>query len=73
MDDGEIEGGDDDLSPQSGRKYRPVVDNDRAVLEMSSLDPSASSPRSFIPNRDTHLRCGLSFLYTANVTIGPDA
>ncbi|XP_006359094.1 cation-chloride cotransporter 1-like isoform X1 [Solanum tuberosum] len=49
---GEIEGGGDENEFPSairGRKYSPVVahDNDRAVLEMSSIDPrSSSSPYS---------------------------
>lgn len=50
---GEIEGvGDENEFPSSavrGRKYSPVVahDSDRAVLEMSSIDPrSSSSPYS---------------------------
>ncbi|KAL3344130.1 hypothetical protein AABB24_023525 [Solanum stoloniferum] len=49
---GEIEGGGDENefpSAVRGRKYSPVVahDNDRAVLEMSSIDPrSSSSPYS---------------------------
>ncbi|MED6123578.1 Protein ccc1 [Stylosanthes scabra] len=30
----------------SGRKYRPVLDSDRAVLEMSSMDPGSSSAAS---------------------------
>ncbi|KAL6991632.1 Protein ccc1 [Sarracenia purpurea var. burkii] len=58
MDNGEIEGSDDNEFPRShvglgGRKYWPVVahDNDRAVLEMSSLDPGSSSSSSF-PNSD---------------------
>lgn len=53
MDNGEIVGSDEhDFGASSssqgvglgvGRKYRPVVahDTDRAVLEMSSLDPSS--------------------------------
>ncbi|KAJ8758590.1 hypothetical protein K2173_000311 [Erythroxylum novogranatense] len=32
--------------PTTGRKYRPVVDSDRAVLEMSSIDPGSSSSAS---------------------------
>ncbi|KAM7524841.1 hypothetical protein LguiA_014743 [Lonicera macranthoides] len=49
----EIEGGsseDNEFgSGRGGRKYRPVVahDNDRAVVEMSSLDPSGSSSSPF--------------------------
>ncbi|KAK4709854.1 hypothetical protein R3W88_004367 [Solanum pinnatisectum] len=49
---GEIEGGGDENefpSAVRGRKYSPIVahDNDRAVLEMSSIDPrSSSSPYS---------------------------
>uniref|UniRef100_A0A6N2M6P8 Cation chloride cotransporter n=1 Tax=Salix viminalis TaxID=40686 RepID=A0A6N2M6P8_SALVM len=48
MDDGDIEGGgggleDDFPTKQSGRKYRPVVAHDPAVLEMSSIPPGSSS------------------------------
>lgn len=49
--DGGGDGGDENEFPSAvrGRKYSPVVahDNDRAVLEMSSIDPrSSSSPYS---------------------------
>ncbi|XP_031265695.1 cation-chloride cotransporter 1 isoform X2 [Pistacia vera] len=46
MDNGDIEGGDEEFRAPLGRKYRPVVANDRAVLQMSSMDtgsPSGSS------------------------------
>ncbi|KAJ6775935.1 SOLUTE CARRIER FAMILY 12 CATION COTRANSPORTERS [Salix koriyanagi] len=48
MDDGDIEGGgggleDEFPTKQSGRKYRPVVAHDPAVLEMSSIPPGSSS------------------------------
>ncbi|KAL8129517.1 hypothetical protein V2J09_018672 [Rumex salicifolius] len=50
MDNADIEGGgDEELRPQPqgvvgvGRKYRPVAASDSAVLQMSSLDPGASS------------------------------
>ncbi|KAI4303675.1 hypothetical protein MLD38_039275 [Melastoma candidum] len=44
MDNGDVEGGIDDEFRQQGRsKYRPVVANDRAVVEMSSIDPGSSS------------------------------
>lgn len=48
MDNGDIEGGgDDQFHAPRGRKYSPVVDDDdRAVLEMSSMDPSGSSSSS---------------------------
>ncbi|XP_059668408.1 cation-chloride cotransporter 1 [Cornus florida] len=54
MDKAEIEGSEDNAVPSRkgrGRKYSPVVahDNDRAVLEMSSLDPESSSA-PFPPN-----------------------
>ncbi|TQE14326.1 hypothetical protein C1H46_000245 [Malus baccata] len=39
-------GAEDEFRGQRGRKYRPVVDNDRAVLEMSPMDPSSSSSSS---------------------------
>ncbi|KAK4270814.1 hypothetical protein QN277_019583 [Acacia crassicarpa] len=44
MDNGDLDGsGEDEFHGQRGRKYRPVLDNDRAVLEMSSMDPGSSS------------------------------
>uniref|UniRef100_A0A2P2IQ39 Uncharacterized protein MANES_06G060500 n=1 Tax=Rhizophora mucronata TaxID=61149 RepID=A0A2P2IQ39_RHIMU len=47
MDNGDLESGAQDVSrPSAGRRYRPVVDNDRAVLEMSSLDSGSSSSSS---------------------------
>ncbi|CAN6679130.1 unnamed protein product [Malus baccata var. baccata] len=39
-------GAEDEFRGQRGHKYRPVVDNDRAVLEMSPMDPSSSSSSS---------------------------
>ncbi|KAL7211307.1 hypothetical protein ACSBR2_014226 [Camellia fascicularis] len=66
MDNGEKEGSDDnEFSPSrvqvGGRKYRPVVahDNDRAVLEMSSLDPGSASSSPF-PNRDKKIKVSTS-------------
>ncbi|XP_057949131.1 cation-chloride cotransporter 1 isoform X7 [Malania oleifera] len=57
MDNGEIgEGGGGEISPQSGRKYRPVVAHDRAVLEMSSLDSSPSSSSASFSARETPLK-----------------
>lgn len=49
MGDSDIEGGgggEDDFRSPIGRKYRPVLANDRAVLEMSSMDPGSSSTSS---------------------------
>lgn len=45
MDSEDVESGvEDDFQTQhGGRKYRPVVAHDRAVLEMSSIDPGSSS------------------------------
>lgn len=41
---GDMDGnGEDDFRGRTGRQYRPVLDNDRAVLEMSSMDPGSSS------------------------------
>lgn len=56
MDSGEIEGVDDEFPSQnrpSGSKYIPVVAHDRAVLEMSSMDPRSSSTFS---ERDSPLK-----------------
>lgn len=56
MDNADIDGsGDDDFHGQRGRKYRPVLDNDRAVLEMSSMDPGSSSSSSF-PDQSASLK-----------------
>lgn len=47
MDNADVEAGaEEEFRGQRGRKYRPVVDDDRAVLEMSSMDPSSSSSSS---------------------------
>lgn len=43
IEDGDIEGRDEEFRAPRGRKYQPVVDNDRAVLEMSSIDLGSSS------------------------------
>lgn len=56
MDNGDIEGGggDEELhqqQQQGRRKYSPVVAHDRAVLEMSTIDPGSSSS-----SRDPTLR-----------------
>ncbi|KAK3432676.1 cation-chloride cotransporter 1 [Eucalyptus grandis] len=58
---GDIESGAEDEFPQPGRrKYRPVVAHDRAVLQMSSMDPGSSSPpsssSSALPHPDVPLR-----------------
>ncbi|PON54740.1 SLC12A transporter family [Parasponia andersonii] len=47
MDNGDIESGaEENFHAPLGRKYRPVVDNDSAVLEMSPMDPPGSSSSS---------------------------
>lgn len=48
MDNGDLESGQEENSipVKIGRKYRPVVDNDSAVLEMSSMDRSGSPSSS---------------------------
>jgi len=44
MDNGDIESAEEEFPGRIGaRKYRPVVANDRAVLQMSSIDPGSSS------------------------------
>lgn len=44
MDNGDIDSAEEEFPARiGGRKYRPVVANDRAVLEMSSVDPGSSS------------------------------
>ncbi|XP_047311782.1 cation-chloride cotransporter 1-like [Impatiens glandulifera] len=62
MDNVDIEGSDDNDLPSSssqgrGRKYRPVVahDDDRAVVEMSSIDLGSSSASPF-PGRGNSLK-----------------
>ncbi|XP_042513128.1 cation-chloride cotransporter 1-like [Macadamia integrifolia] len=57
MENGEIENADEELPSPSGRKYRPVVAHDRAVLQMSSIDTeSSSSSSSQLPNPDGPLK-----------------
>ena len=47
MDNGDIESAEEEFPGRIGaRKYRPVVANDRAVLQMSSIDPGSSSSSS---------------------------
>ncbi|XP_065882236.1 cation-chloride cotransporter 1 isoform X2 [Euphorbia lathyris] len=43
MENEDVEGGMEDEFRSPGRKYRPVVAHDRAVLEMSSMDHGSSS------------------------------
>ncbi|PNY08287.1 cation-chloride cotransporter 1-like protein [Trifolium pratense] len=60
MGDSDVEGGaagDDGFHSPIGRKYRPVLANDRAVLEMSSIDPGSSSASSSVfPDQPPNLR-----------------
>ncbi|CAB4276544.1 unnamed protein product [Prunus armeniaca] len=57
MDNADVEAGvEDEFHGKSGRKYRPVVDDDRAVLEMSSMDPSSSSSSSALPVHQASLK-----------------
>ncbi|GAU43104.1 hypothetical protein TSUD_372990 [Trifolium subterraneum] len=61
MGDSDVEGGaagDDGFHSPIGRKYRPVLANDRAVLEMSSIDPgsSSSASSSVFPDQPPNLR-----------------
>lgn len=52
MDNGDLEGGGEEaFRGKGGRKYSPVGANDRAVLEMSSMDPGSSSSDSKSPIR----------------------
>ncbi|XP_044496316.1 cation-chloride cotransporter 1 isoform X3 [Mangifera indica] len=46
MDNGDIEGGDEEFHAPRGRKYRPVVANDSAIFQMSSMDPGSPSVSS---------------------------
>ncbi|BAF23458.1 Os08g0323800 [Oryza sativa Japonica Group] len=47
MENGEIEGAADDgvpvPAPPNGRRYRPVGSSDRAVIQMTSMEPGSSS------------------------------
>ncbi|KAJ4976893.1 hypothetical protein NE237_001999 [Protea cynaroides] len=67
MENGEIESTDEEMPSQSGRKYRPVVAHDRAVLQMSSVEPESSS-QSF--NRDVPLK---KVKVRLQSNMGPDA
>ncbi|XP_054803506.1 cation-chloride cotransporter 1 isoform X1 [Prosopis cineraria] len=69
MDNGDLDGsGEDEFHGQRGRKYRPVLDNDRAVLEMSSMDPGSSS--SSYPNKPASLK---KINVNASANVGSDA
>lgn len=67
MDNEDIEGS--ETQAGRGRKYRPVVaqDNDRAVLEMSSMDPDSSHP-SPLPNRSQSMKLVPSNNFILSVT-----
>ncbi|KAG5006467.1 hypothetical protein JHK85_025009 [Glycine max] len=58
--DGDIEGGggadDGGFRSPIGRKYHPVLANDRAVLEMSSMDQGPSSSSSAFPDQHPNIR-----------------
>ena len=62
MDNGDIEGAEDEFGAHSGRKYRPVVSHDRAVLEMSSLDSGSSSSLP-VPQSPFTYALSLTFLF----------
>ncbi|KAJ4981532.1 hypothetical protein NE237_032369 [Protea cynaroides] len=68
MENGENESADEELPSLSGRKYRPVVAHDRAVLQMSSLNPESSSSQSV--NGDGSLR---NFKGSSQSNMGFDA
>ncbi|XP_028783358.1 cation-chloride cotransporter 1 [Neltuma alba] len=69
MDNGDLDGsGEDEFHGQRGRKYRPVLANDRAVLEMSSMDPGSSS--SSYPNQPASVK---TININAGANVGSDA
>lgn len=78
MDNGDIEGGpEDNFHAPIGRKYRPVVDNDSAVLEMSSMGPSGSSSSSSsalpVPQAPLkYVRNTLSLLPSIHIVVNGD-
>lgn len=52
------EAGEEELPRRlGGGKYRPVVAHDRAVVEMSSIDPGSSSSSSSHLKYKIHLPC----------------
>ncbi|KAG7012559.1 Cation-chloride cotransporter 1 [Cucurbita argyrosperma subsp. argyrosperma] len=56
MDNADIESGEEDFHGQRGRKYRPVEAHDRAVLEMSSMDPGPASSTPSITTRHPSMK-----------------
>ncbi|GAV82100.1 AA_permease domain-containing protein [Cephalotus follicularis] len=81
MHNGDIEGGEEEYL---GRKYRPVVAHDRAVVEMSSLDPtgtatgssSSSSSSNDLPSHLHHssfkkIKVGLQATMRSDAIEGP--
>nr|XP_011460655.1 PREDICTED: cation-chloride cotransporter 1 isoform X1 [Fragaria vesca subsp. vesca] len=79
MDNADVEaGGDDEFQGRRGRKYRPVVDDDdRAVLEMSSMDPSSSSSSSSHPAQSSlkyvKIKVSSEENLASNINEGPSA
>lgn len=71
MDNGDIESAEEEFPAQiGGRKYRPVVANDRAVLEMSSMEPGSSSAVSAtFSDRQASLKYILSLSLSLHVYV----
>lgn len=71
MDNADVEaGGEDEFHGKSGRKYRPVVDDDRAVLEMSSMDPSSSSSSSSaLPVHQASLKYAFHYHHSPSLSL----
>ena len=71
MDNGDIESAEEEFPGRIGaRKYRPVVANDRAVLQMSSIDPgSSSSSADHQASRQYFLSLQLDFFFVVVVDL----
>ena len=61
MDRGDIEeaAGEEEFPRLGGGKYRPVGAHDRAVVEMSSIDPGSSSSSSSSTLKYDGVPCGV--------------
>lgn len=61
MDRGDIEeaAGEEEFPRLGGGKYRPVGAHDRAVVEMSSIDPGSSSSSSSSTLKYDCVPCGV--------------
>jgi hypothetical protein len=70
MDNEDIDSAEEEFPARiGGRKYRPVVANDRAVLEMSSMDPGSSSSSSSSAATFSDHQASLKYLLSLSLSL----